>query len=323
MAVANEILVTVRAGSRLFGTPREDSDFDYVRIFLPTIKETLLWHPVRSFNTKNEETREEIIGWPLQHFFKLLSQGQTQALEVMFATELAIMHPTVYWSLVRACFRKYPEKFLSKNTAAFVGYCRGQANKYCVKAERLEASNTLVAVLKEIAVHNKHIRTLAELGLIEIIRAWQPHKYLYIEDITFDNGTVMPHIVCCNVKCPSHFNLGQALGMYTNLQNQYGLRAKAALGAGTADWKALSHAVRVAREAKELLTDHTITLPLPYAPHIKAIKQGEVPYDQVIEEIDTLLVEVEEAQAKSTLPDNVDQEYINQLILEAYDYGLT
>lgn len=323
MAVANEILVTVQAGSRLFGTHREDSDSDYVRIFQPTMKETLLWHPVRSFNTKNEDSNEEFIGWPLQHFFKLLAQGQTQALEVMFAPDQMVAFESTYWRcIVKPNFRRSPEKFLSKNTAAFVGYCRSQANKYCVKAERLEAVNKVVAMLNSYALHSKHIRTLAELDFINVIRDTETSTYLYVEDITFDNGTVMPHIVCCNVKCPAHFNLGQALGIYTRLQSQYGLRAKASLDAGTADWKALSHAVRVAREAKELLVAHTITLPLPYADHIKAIKTGMLPYEQVLEEIDELLIEVEEAQAESTLPDEVDQDYINSLIIDAYSDDL-
>ena len=61
-----------------------------------------------------------------------------------------------------------------------------------------------------------------------------------------------------------------------------------------------------------------ITLPLPYAAEILAIKRGEVPYAQVAETIDQLLVDVEAAALTSPLRAEPDQDYIDDLVAGAY-----
>jgi hypothetical protein len=89
------------------------------------------------------------------------------------------------------------------------------------------------------------------------------------------------------------------------------------------DWKSLSHAVRVGREAMEFLATGWITFPLPYADHILAIKRGLVPYSDVAAEIETLLTSVEDAQAKSCLPEAPDQDYMDDLVCRAYGGQVT
>jgi hypothetical protein len=84
------------------------------------------------------------------------------------------------------------------------------------------------------------------------------------------------------------------------------------------DWKALSHAVRVANEALEFMATGWITFPLPNAAHILAIKEGVVPYKVVAEEIEDLLARVEEAQSSSVLPAQPDQQYIEDLLFRVY-----
>jgi hypothetical protein len=98
----------------------------------------------------------------------------------------------------------------------------------------------------------------------------------------------------------------------------YGQRALLAERNDGADWKALSHAVRIAREAIELFREGRITLPLPYAAEILAIRRGERPYAAVAEEIEALLAEVELASAASEMRETPDQDFIDELVAEAY-----
>lgn len=84
------------------------------------------------------------------------------------------------------------------------------------------------------------------------------------------------------------------------------------------DWKALSHAVRVGNEALELLTEGWVTFPLPNALHIMKIKKGLLPYNQVAEEIEQLLVEVEIASGKSHLREEPDYEWIDDTVASVY-----
>ncbi len=84
------------------------------------------------------------------------------------------------------------------------------------------------------------------------------------------------------------------------------------------DWKALSHAVRVARQAIELLRTGEVIFPRPEAAHLRAIKLGELPYAQVAEEIDDLLPAVEREAALSTLPETADIAWIDDFVAEVY-----
>jgi hypothetical protein len=84
------------------------------------------------------------------------------------------------------------------------------------------------------------------------------------------------------------------------------------------DWKALSHAVRVGREAIELFTTGRLQFPLACAPHLLAIKLGQLPHAAVIGEIEAMLPEVEHAAAASVLPDEPDLEAAEALVCRAH-----
>ena len=102
------------------------------------------------------------------------------------------------------------------------------------------------------------------------------------------------------------------------LVNEYGQRALQAERNEGVDWKALSHAVRIGREALELFQSGRITFPLPYADHILGIKRGLVPYKTVAMEIEQLLEEVEAAASASSLPAEPDQAFIEDLVTRAH-----
>lgn len=326
-------LVSVTVGSRLFGTHHESSDYDFIHISRPSLSDCIRGNLGQASQRKQENAirsnplvqdsplvTAEHTTWTVQHFFKLLAQGQTQALEVMFAPKSYWSSgdpvrdaPARYWHSLYRDFHDNKTKWLSKNTAAFVGYCRAQANKYSVKGERLDAVLKVLDVLIGYSTHDriKDTRALEDIAAID-------SPYVAVEPI-FNGNMWMLHISCCNVKCPDHFTIGQAYAMYTRLHKEYGERAKQAKINGAIDWKALSHAARVTIEAKELLTDHTITLPLKEAQWIKDIKQGKVEHGRVVEFLDAGLQEVESLQERSALPERIDQELYNKWIIKAYE----
>ena len=84
------------------------------------------------------------------------------------------------------------------------------------------------------------------------------------------------------------------------------------------DWKALSHAVRVATQAITLFETGEVVFPLYNAKHLLEIKIGQLPYKQIAEEIENLLPQVYAAAEKSTLPEALDQEWIDDFIYEKY-----
>lgn len=102
------------------------------------------------------------------------------------------------------------------------------------------------------------------------------------------------------------------------LVNEYGQRALQAERNEGIDWKALSHAVRVGREALQLLQTGRITFPLPSASEILSIKLGELAYETVAQTIDELLIDVEAAAVVSPLREEPDFAFIDDLVARAY-----
>ncbi|WP_244310914.1 hypothetical protein [Roseomonas mucosa] len=98
----------------------------------------------------------------------------------------------------------------------------------------------------------------------------------------------------------------------------YGERALLAERQGGADWKALSHAVRVGQEAVELLGTGRLRFPLAGAEHLLAIRLGRVPLAEVVAEIEGLVAAVEAAAAASTLPEYPDAAAAEALVLRAH-----
>jgi predicted RNase H-like nuclease len=84
------------------------------------------------------------------------------------------------------------------------------------------------------------------------------------------------------------------------------------------DWKALSHAVRVGREAVELFETGAIVFPLRCADRLLQIKRGVLPYQDVATEIETLLEEVEAAAAHSRLPREPRLDLMEEIVASAY-----
>jgi hypothetical protein len=80
------------------------------------------------------------------------------------------------------------------------------------------------------------------------------------------------------------------------------------------DWKALSHAVRVASEAIELLNTGKITFPRPDKDLLLAIKTGAMEYKEVEKIIEQGLIDLEIAQEKSILRSEPDWKKADELV---------
>jgi hypothetical protein len=112
------------------------------------------------------------------------------------------------------------------------------------------------------------------------------------------------------------FNIETCLGIYQVVLDSYGERTIRASINSTLDRKALYHAVRISREAEELLLTGHITFPRPEASLLLGIRRGEIPYEKISEIIEEGLIRVEEAMLKTTLPESPDIEFIEGIVFE-------
>ncbi len=318
-------LVRIRFGSHLYGTSTPASDLDFKAVVIPPARDILLQrvqgtvsqHRVKEHGARNGPDDVDEDAFALHRYLALLADGQTTALDMLFAPRWAMeREPSVQWQLIVA----NRERLVSRRAASFVGYCRAQANRYGIRGSRVHAVREVVAWFDAaIARHGRLARLqvagdelpglIAAKALVHTAVVHIPHP---------SRPDPIPHLECCNRKAPFFATLKDARAIYARVLAEYGARALQAERNEGVDWKAVSHAVRVGREALEFLATGWITFPRPEAMHLLAIKQGELPYAAVAAEIEHLLEEVEVAQETSPLPDAPDLAFIDDLVCNAY-----
>ncbi len=312
-------IVTVKFGSALYGTSTPSSDVDIKSVHIPSVRDIALQRVKNSISNKRAkmpgeknfagEIDEE--SYSLQRFLELAAEGQTVALDVLFAPEWAILgSPSKEWEAI--ILNRH--RLLTRRSGAFLGYCRQQANKYGIKGSRVAAARSALVLLNYLM---ETYPSTTKLGVFdtEIARGVAATEYQAIIDI--ENGaTGIPqrHWEVCGRKLPYSASIKSAHDIVKHLVDEYGQRALQAESQQGIDWKALSHAVRVGVQAIELLETGHITFPLPNASHVLDIKMGKLPYQTVAGEIEDLLVRVEAASAASSLPDSADRAWIDEFV---------
>ena len=315
-------IVRVKFGSHLYGTNTPESDLDYKAIHIPSAEDILLQRVKPSIKTagrlkgegeKNTHADVDSESYSLQRFFELCEEGQTVAIDMLFAPE-ECCEGNFLWSFIQ----QNRHRLISKKSAAFVGYCRQQANKYGIKGSRVAAVKDVVEMFTAAAAD---LGPLARIGEIEYSRyaSLLANEHTKVTEGGKEDGPKETYFECCNRKMPLGASIKTATEVYTRVYESYGDRARLAQTNEGVDWKALSHAVRVGQEAVELLNTGTVTLPLPNADFIKQVKRGDIPYETVAETIEALLVLVEIAAESSTLPDEPDRKFIDNFVKLVYN----
>jgi predicted nucleotidyltransferase len=105
------LIVEMRYGSHLFGTATPQSDIDLKGVYLPKARDILLqrvkpshvFSPPKARGQKNSPGDVDREIYSLQRFLSLLAEGQTTALDMLFAPDSALtMQPGTLWQEIRA-----------------------------------------------------------------------------------------------------------------------------------------------------------------------------------------------------------------------------
>jgi hypothetical protein len=317
-----DLIMEIRFGSHLYGTATLKSDLDFKAVCIPDARDILLQRvrdnigisPDKEPGERNSPGDVDREIFSLQRYLSLLAEGQTMALDMLFAPDSAMtMVPAPLWREVQM----NAHRLVTRRASAFLRYCRQQANKYGIKGSRITVARQVLAVLE---AAEAAYGTTAKLAVAETemnaFEAGADHSAFV--DLPTPSGQVVRHLEVCGKKMPFTSSIKSAREIAQRLVDEYGQRALQAEQNQGIDWKALSHAVRVGREALELFTTGTITFPLACASEILSIKRGELKYESVAETIEKLLVQVEAAAESSNLPDAPDQAFIDDLVARAY-----
>lgn len=310
-------LIRIKHGSHLYGTNTAASDTDYKSVYLPAGKDIILQRAEKvidkgtgSQDSKNTKDDIDDQAFTLMKFYQMLSVGDTVATEILFSPKQNIVEEHPYWETI---IKPTGMKLLNKQCRGFVGYCQRQASKYGVKGSRVAACRDIKDVLWKAM---DDLGTTTKLSIIEedLENFVKSHEFSSIEEINN-----IPHLNVVDRKIPFTATIKVAYDVYAKIFENYGQRALLAEKNEGVDWKAVSHAVRVAHQAIELLEEGNITFPRPEASHLLDIKLGKLDYKIVQEELEKLVEKVEEVSLTSFLPEETDFEVLEKLVLELYN----
>lgn len=312
-------VVRLLHGSHLYGTSTPASDIDYKGVHLPSGQAIVLGEPEMVI-TRNTQPNRQVANTPediddqsysLGKFLGMLSTGDTVATEMIFAPEDMIIGFSPVWIELRA----NRHRIVNRAISGFVGYCVQQADKYSLKGGRLATAETLVALLEDaISTHGRGARLLDVRAGLEAFASNPAHNSCLAE-ISGRHGLV-EHFICLDRKIPIGTKVLDALSVYRRVCDAYGKRAAAVLTAGGIDWKAMSHALRVARQAEELLATGQLTFTRPDADDLLAIKLGTRPYEAVKDELVDIVERLPALASASSLPAESDTAWMRDFILE-------
>ena len=316
------LIVEMRFGSHLYGTATPASDMDLKAVYLPEAADILLQRVAGTISESRPKTRGERnqpsdVGreaYSLQRYLELLADGQTVAIDMLFAPNTVMLRePDPLWRKIQSM----APRLVSSRATAFVRYCRQQANKYGLKGSRVATARKALALLTRAeAMHGATAKLEIVTAELADLAIDTPHVSL--TDIEIQPGRFARHLEVCDRKMPFSASLKIARELCARLVDGYGERALAAEQQEGVDWKALSHAVRVGREAIELYETGRIIFPLACAEHLLRIKLGQLPYEAVAAEIEQLVETVETAAARSSLHETPDLSVMETLIQDAY-----
>lgn len=317
-------------GSELYGTKTSKSDRDLKGVFLPTRKEILLGKVPKtlSFDTKssakNEKNTPEDVDCQLysySYFVELACQGQTVALEMLWAANTSgdnqpsnvLINPSNpygwFLSLV-----KYRTDFITKNMKAFMGYAKGQAIRYSLKGDKLNTAKFFYKLLEDLVQNGQGDEKLGR-HFSYFDRTDDPNVKFEIDA----NGLQMVDI--CNRKLQESLTVKNAASVLGKVIAQYGKRSQAAADHDGADFKALSHAVRVTLELEDLYRTGKIKFPFSddRIRMLLKMKQGNYRVEEIIAIMDNHIQNVERLSAESNYPETVDRKFFEEFVLSAHE----
>ena len=308
-------LCLLPSGSILYGLSTPTSDIDLKSVFIPAARDILLQRAPRVVTTGAAkgadgktlagETEEE--SFSLQSFLKFAAEGQTIPVEMLFSKPIG--SPDPLWTEIV----DNRDRLLSKQSKGFLAYCRAQASKFSVKGDRLAAARDALDILDRAV--DRHGRA-ARLDTVEDDLRQLARHHDAIEIAADDKG--IAYLSVCGRKTPFTASLGLALDLVARTVEGYGARARMAETQQGADWKALSHALRVGYQAIELFETGGLVFPLARRDHLLAVKTGQVAFGDVVSEIDDLLPQVEAAAQATSLPDEPDHAWIEDFVADVY-----
>lgn len=308
------IIVRTVFGSKLYGTNHAGSDDDFKQIhkeplssFLNnTYRETIT--TTTNGVTKNGPGDIDFESKELRSFIiKGCLGGQTYAMDMLFTPKHCVLETSPIWEELIS----KRDLLITNNVTPFMDYCRGQAQKYSVKGDKLKEYQMVYDALQKADPHDtaEQIRDFIEK------QTWY-HVEIFKQEIGRKGEQKFEdYLRCGETKYPMTRNVVEITRSLKKKIDVYGGRARTAAESNGVDLKAYYHAMRLCWELEELLTNKEIVFPSKNVKTLLDIRNGV--YDKAY--IDAWIED--EIARVFTLPNNLpapNYDYWNNWLFNTY-----
>lgn len=328
------IVYCTMSGSKLYGTDGPDSDTDYKFLFIPNYSDVILKkdepHIKIGKDTKEKNTKEDIDfdGSSIYKFFNELKVSETGAVDVlfsMFRDDTIIFQDEDFTEIMKNNY----QRFMNSNMRSFIGYALGQSKKFGIKGARYGELDDFVKKLYVWTDKYLNHKVDDGKGSWNQLKNWvEGQNYKYIKFIMApgprDSGGYkeIEYISILGKMFSGTVTNEYLYDRVFKLYDQFGNRTKTiAKTLSKTDYKAISHALRVALEVRELLETNFIKFPLKDAQYLKNIKDGNCDVEKVFDEVGDTLADVDLLLETSKLPEESDTKFI-ELLTQNFVEGL-
>jgi uncharacterized protein len=330
-------------GSQSYGTSTPTSDIDYKGVYMQNVDELISFGYKEQIDVSKDECYYE-----LRRFMQLLQSANPNVLELIYSPSECIIKTTPQFDLLV----KNRDKFLTKKCLlSFGGYAiaqikkaKGLDKKMNWEKEKIKRKTPIDFVYCYVDGKTLSIKKWLDIngkkqencGLTAIDHFKDCFNLYYDDNIQFkgivldDSNSVRlssipkgikPETIVYYNKDAYSMHCKKYIEYKTWLENRNTQRYVDIKGHNQKiDGKNLLHCRRLLDMAIEIATENTITVKRPNAEYLLSIRRGEVNLDKIIEEGENDLKRLEELFSKSSLPDECDKDFVNNLLLEIRYY---
>jgi uncharacterized protein len=336
-----KILFKAIVGSQAYGTNTAKSDIDYKGVYAQSTEELIGFKYKEQFEVSKDECYYEI-----RRFLQLLESANPTMLELLYMPEECVLEKHPAFDLILG----NRDKFLTKKCLhSFAGYAIAQIKKakgldkkmnweqakvtrktafdFCYVYENGKTM-PISSFLKENSLDEKSCGLVALNHFKDCFALYYDRiGNLNYNGIIAENGT--------SIKLSSVPKEENALAILNYNSEGYTSHCKDYLHYETwlstrnteryvdiqnhqqqIDGKNLMHCRRLLDMAKEIATKNTILVRRENANDLLKIRKGEIDLNEFLEKAEAEINELKSLFEKSSLPESVDSEYVNELLLE-------
>ena len=277
-----------------------------------------------------KQIKVDIKIFSLQKFIQLCSKADTNALDLLFSvnTDIPKWYQTNTCNSSETCvtiadiYRNRHRLINTDRLESPITYAFKQATKYSIKGERRQV---MLNLLKHVNTYLFLDTTPADVSLsrfitdfiyedgTSIINQYIDGKHVKIDELD-NKGKKEKYLYVCGVQHQFNLELKRfAQRLEEKINKEYTSQRTIDAADGN-DWKALSHAIRILFQMKQLLETENIQFPVD--PIVKQIKLGQISREDIDNLFDTTFQDIMEQIKQNPLDWKYDEDFWNNFILE-------